>query len=724
MQQFYTLEQAAQALRTTVDKVKEMARRGELRAFQDRGTMRFRTQEVDEKARVLNLQSDADLPLGEAPIKSTSGSPSSSTKRRSPAPAPKEADTFGLSDDEVPLGAEPPADKTASRSGSPSSASKKKSPSPQPKKQSSVNRDPSPPPKRQSTLNREQSPSPKNPSALHREAPKASSDSDVRLVMDKSDLDFRLDLDDSAPPASPPPAPKSGPRKSKVVSGDKPDSGARILPLDADSDAKIVEDDRGADSRVPLDETDVKRPSDSDIRLEGLPGPGPDSRRDPMVTEEIDLDAESAKAPPPQPKQKPRAKSKVNPQPSAPLPTSSPFELSENDIDMDKPKGKETRPASPRTPSPSSKSLKDQEVDSSSDFELDVGTSEEHVPLDSGEVPLLSDEEVSLGELSGPSAGKSGINLDEPADSGISLEAGKSDEIEFELTLDEPQATPKPTPASEEGDEGDSSSEFELSLDDSDSPAEEDASSSDSEFELSLDVDSSAELAVARTGDEEDAPSSDSEFELTLDESGDNMEVADTSALADEEEKDIFETDFEVPALDEESGSEAVALDESDTDLESGESSDFELSLTDDEMEPDAAESDSEVVALDDEEADAGAATVAKLRQPQGKPAGKKSKLVVEEDEDLDLEVDEEPEAELDEEEDRRRPVAAAPAPPAEWGALPGVLLIFSAIFLFVGGLMGYELVQNMNAYQKSTPVTSLVVDPLARMIDENIPKD
>ena len=58
---------------------------------------------------------------------------------------------------------------------------------------------------------------------------------------------------------------------------------------------------------------------------------------------------------------------------------------------------------------------------------------------------LSEDEEVDLGARgSGP--GQSGINLADPADSGISLEQGGSDEIEFELSLDAGAgATPKPT---------------------------------------------------------------------------------------------------------------------------------------------------------------------------------------------------------------------------------------------------------------------------------------
>src|SRR5438445_25226 len=130
MQQFYTLEQAAQVLRTTPDKVKDMARKGELRAFQDRGTMRFRSQEVDERARALGLGSDVDLPLGDLPPPSKSGSSSGAAGRRT-TQVPKGGETFDvLGDDVVPLGESPPMDKTGSRAGSPSSASRRKSPSP------------------------------------------------------------------------------------------------------------------------------------------------------------------------------------------------------------------------------------------------------------------------------------------------------------------------------------------------------------------------------------------------------------------------------------------------------------------------------------------------------------------------------------------------------------------------------------------------------------------
>jgi hypothetical protein len=323
------------------------------------------------------------------------------------------------------------------------------------------------------------------------------------------------------------------------------------------------------------------------------------------------------------------------------------------------------------------------------------------VPLSSGEIPAVPDDDVvDLGELSG-GAGSSGINLQDPADSGISLEQGSgSDELDFELTLDA-GSTPKPSAggkgAKSSKSDKDSSDEFELSIQDDDSPTE---AGSSSEFELSLDAESSPDLEKV---------DSDSEFELTLDEEGSLAPVEE-----DADEKDIFETDFEVPALDDESGSEAVVLEEdSDTDLE--ENSDFELALNEGDVEADE-DSGSQVVALEDEEdADDAAATIARPRKL--KP--RRPAITADDDEGLELEVDldaEDEEAELEEE-----PVGAlaAPAPPPEWGAMPGVVMIFSVLFLFVVGLMGFELVQGMLSYQKTGKFSGLVTNSIAGLIED-----
>src|SRR5205807_2558621 len=95
------------------------------------------------------------------------------------------------------------------------------------------------------------------------------------------------------------------------------------------------------------------------------------------------------------------------------------------------------------------------------------------------------------------------------------------------------------------------------------------APSDSSEVELSLDEGGGSSELEVDLEPAKGAGDSDSEFELTLDDSGAS------SPLSDSADRDIFETDFEVPSLEVESGSEAVALDE-ETDLEN---SDFDLAL-------------------------------------------------------------------------------------------------------------------------------------------------
>jgi excisionase family DNA binding protein len=648
MVQYYTLEQAAQILRTTPDKLKEMAKKNEIRAFQDRGNLRFRAPEIDELARSWGLGSDPELPLGEAPPPSKTASPSPS-KPVSPSPSktamPKPARPTvhqppgSHPDEEVPLGREPVSDKGSQRT-----------PGGTPKQQ---------PPSSKSKAG-------KSP------PPKPASDSDVRLVMDGG-MDFNAE-DSSARVGKDPASPKSPTRRPKPV--EQPDSGVRIVPLDdaSDSDVKIKPPAPSVAEDAPVGDQGSRTPSDSDIRIEpaDLPTGG---RRHEVVTEEIDLDAEAqraaeaAKTNPPSSKHRPG---------SAPvLPSVSPFELSDEAT---------ISPVSGPAKAPADKKA---DTDSSSDFELNVD-GEPSSPIEGGssdEVPVLrGDEEVSLGEIAGGGeGGKSGINLHGPTDSGISLEGGGSDEIEFELSLEGSGHTPKPAPkgqakdAEEDSSSSSSSSEFELSLDQDDIPKAAEGSSS--EFELNLDVDQgSSELGL-----EVPKSDSDSEFELTLDEAG-GLSVEEDSGS---DEKDIFETEFEVPALDEESGSEAVALDEADSDVESA--SDFDLDME----EGEGAESGSEAVALEDEEGAAAAA---------GEDFG-------------EMEPGEEPEEEEEEEE-----AYAAPAAPAEWGVLPAIVLIPTVIVLFLVGLMSFELLQGAWGYHKPSAVGNLIIHPIAKQFDDTLP--
>ncbi len=520
-------------------------------------------------------------------------------------------------------------------------------------------------------------------------APKASSDSDVRLVLDGGDMAFALEGESKGPsskgPASPPPKVPSG-KSPRPGTPTKEDSGVRIVPLDQPHDSNVkIKPTSPHDSDIPVS----KRPSDSDIRIEEHSGTRP---RDQMVTEEIDLDAEQRKAAEAAAKSKKTRHQPKTSGGSPTLPTSSPFELSED------------APAGPRAPEEA-----DADTDSSSDFELKPMGDSSPLEVGSDEMPVLSgDEEVNLGGTPGAKGG-SGISLQNPADSGISLEQGGSDEIEFELSLDSSAGNAPKTPKPAEA-HPDSSSEFELSLKDDDSSPVDEGSSS--EFELSLDPEGS-DLAVDEGSSDLalDTPrsDSDSEFELTLDETG-GLSVEEDSGSG---EKDIFETDFEVPALEEESGSEAVALDEADTDLESSE---FDLALDS------AEESGSQVVPLEDEEEyEEGAATMQRQAATPGPAVAEGEEGLDDIGGALDEDLDREPA--LDEE---GEPVAmaAAPAAPAEWGVLPALVLLPCTIILFVVGLMSFEMIQGMWGYHKGAKVSNLVIRPIAKMFDDKLPED
>jgi excisionase family DNA binding protein len=688
MLQYYTLEEAAKILGIGPDRAKKLLDDHKVRQYRDgRGGVRYVASAVDELARTLGRGSDPELPLGEAPRPKAGGTPRPSKV----AKAEEEDDsTF---DFDLPLDDSADVGIGAEKLGQGSSASKR---SPRPKPAGS------------------KSPSPKSP------APKAGSDSDVRLVTEGSDLEFQINADsdvkmvDEADPASS----KTGasgrsPKPAAPKSEKRHDSEVRIVPLDipSDSDVKISDDEEGS---IVLDRPPGKKHSDSDIRLEEVSRPAPradEGSDDALVTEEIDLDAEQRRA-----AEKAKTKGSKSRMKRAdakpPLPTESPFELSDADLDAPPAEGKK-------------------KPDSSSDFELTPAAelSDSSIELSASEMAAAppkqddsSDEEVALGEISGSGAGNSGINLDAPMDSGISLEGGEGsgDEMEFELSLDS-GSTPKP---------GGKSGKSKVSK-------VEQAEDSDSEFELTLDSDSSIEQPAVQAGAGAAAEDSDSEFELTLDDSGGLVPMEEQAAAAGEQsdEGDIFETDFEVPALDEESGSEAVALDESDTDLES---SDFDLALEEGDAASDE-ESGSQVVALEDEEAvDEAAETV---QRPKKKAAKKKKPAADEEsgDEDLGemLEAgDEEPLEELadveddeavgGEEEEAEAParapaVAAAPAP---WGPVPALVLLPCVVVMLLAGLMGYELINNMLGYQQPGKVSGLLSEAVAKTFDLELPKE
>src|SRR5437763_13943634 len=84
VQGYYTLQEAAKFLNMAVDDLKQMAQKGKIRSFQDRGTLRFRIQDVQELARQRGVSSDPDLVLGDASLPKKKGD-----SPRSPKPGPK-----------------------------------------------------------------------------------------------------------------------------------------------------------------------------------------------------------------------------------------------------------------------------------------------------------------------------------------------------------------------------------------------------------------------------------------------------------------------------------------------------------------------------------------------------------------------------------------------------------------------------------------------------------
>ena len=262
----------------------------------------------------------------------------------------------------------------------------------------------------------------------------------------------------------------------------------------------------------------------------------------------------------------------------------------------------------------------------------------------------------------GTHGGQSGINLRKPADSGVSLEKNKA---------------------------GDSDS--------------------DVDFELSLDAPLSGRLGTPKSVGKADKDS-DSEFELSLD---DNSGV--TDGIADDldgNKGDIFETDFELPVVaDEESGSEVVAIDSADTDLEN---SDFDIAIGDDDLAADD-DSASQVMLVDDEavlieEDDAQPRTGRKKRDTR---AGMEDDVLLD---DLETEGGSSASSAMRRarHDDDDAPVRTVVAKPATWGPLPAILLLPCLIIVLLGGLMSFEVLRGMWGYQQPVKTSDSLVRGVA----------
>jgi hypothetical protein len=736
-QGYYTLPEAAKVLAMSVDELKAMAQKGQIRSFQDRGTLRFRIQDVQELARTRGAASDGDLALGDAslPAAKSGSTPKSGAKKAAPASSPKspakqtkapEVFQFDIDeeeDDSVDLGADLLSGKGSSK-GKPGSKVKK----------------------------------PVTPTG---------SDSDVRLVPDGNDISFSVpkkstktpDSDVKVPSdpmkprsgSSPTTPASSGKRKSQLAvdsgtiplakAGDsKPpsprggqtpqpaDSGVRLVPMDSDSDVKLV----GASDEIDLG-AGPSAASDSNVRLEKVSLPPADSHEGNMhLTEEINLDEEIQKQQERE-KDKPSTKLKAKSELKMP-PAGSPFELSDSDLELPS-ELKASKLGGPRTPKKAESKPSDSSdfeltahkkddtssefdlgnKDGSSDFDLTPAGSEEFNLEASGQEQVLQEEIPEL------TSSKSGISLQNPVDSGISLEDQPDLEgSDFDMSL-EAADTPRPrksapaedssefeltargnTPRSKRSAPAESDDDIDLSLD-ADDDSQGGADKESSEFDLSLDA-----------SDEGPATDSDSEFELTLDDSSemqleeDERPQVKSKKKGGDDEQDIFDTDFEVPALDE-SDDATVA----DSELES---SDFDIALDDSDLSSED-ESGSQVVALDEESdadtvADDDAAVVDDIEVEE-----ESSDFA---DLDQDVEVEEEDvEVEVEGAKTRVKTrtvtvVEEKLIPAADWGILPVIFMFPCVIIMFLVGVMGFEAVQTSAGIRPPGTLTSAV----AKMID------
>jgi excisionase family DNA binding protein len=700
-QGYYTLQEAAQVLGISLDELKQMAQKSRIRSFQDRGNLRFRTQDIQELARQRGATSDPELVLGEASLPAKKGDsprpPKSPVSKSAGPKTPPREDVPEVFDFDMDDGG----------STDPSSASKKASKSSAPPKSGTSPRSgiqPRSAPVLQSKVVQPSSAQPRSgdqPRSGATQVQKPGSDSDVRLVTGSSevmltlapDSDIKLRDKDSGSKApgrssklggksgTPPTSDPTGKRASKLGgprSPQPPDSGVRLVPMDSDSDVRIVSDE------VPLGGSPAAAVGDSNVRLEKVAFPSVPVDVSAMMTDEINLDEELRKEEERLEKEKPKRPSKVKPKSELKFPTTSPFELSDSDVDdarqsagglKDDSSDFDMTPVKDDSsnfdlplPTDSSSEIPALKDDSSGNFKLtpdraDDGSSNDDFSLE------LDDGEPHLGggELKAPA---SGISLSNPIDAGISLEKQASDDsLEFDLSL-EPESTPKPAQMKQLESDDEGSSEFELSLELGDEEGGKPAKAADD---------------------------SDSEFELTLDDSGDlSLEPEGTPQVKaggdDAEAQDIFESDFDIPAL-QEDGAEGSAT--VDTELES---SDFDIALDDSELAADE-ESGSQVVALDEEEIEAAGDDEVEIN--------------IEEDGEFgDLEV----EGDADEEYDTRptrEVVRDRILRPAPWGPMPTIVMLPCVVIMLLVGLVGFEMVQSSVAHRPPGFMTRTLNDGL-----------
>ncbi len=395
---FYTLEEAAAKLNVTPDKLRQMAQRGEVRAFMDRGTWRFRASEVDDLARRLGLASSSELEA-QGPKTPKPSVPADKNGPRTPAPGQSPR---------------PPA------SGSPESRATMLAGA----DVFPFDITPEQPGGGQVDL-----------MSLLAQGPKApGSDSDVRLVPEGSDINLEvLPLEGDKPPSKP----SSGKQK--------PESQVRLEPA-APAEQR---------PQPRLSRLDVE--SDSDVRLVDVEAP-------PEVVQQVSARRDSQIRLEPDRRSGAKPDSGVQAEQRSPEGSESTLQL-EVDLDAELRKAEEAAAAVSESSEEqvAAKALQDESTEfegQGSEFELKL---DEQDP--EGSTFRIKEEE--------PAEAGTGPAADSSSNQSLALESGETEaegteELSFELSLDEEstEVTPRPESAKRTPD---SSSEFELSVQEDDS---------------------------------------------------------------------------------------------------------------------------------------------------------------------------------------------------------------------------------------------------------------
>jgi hypothetical protein len=469
-QGFYTLEEAAHRLGLSAAELSGMAQRREVRAFADRGTWRFRAQDVEEMARQRGIPSDPSL--HSMPV-TPGGDTGSGTEEISPFMIQDLTEVMTPPSDEDDIGVDLFA--------------------------SSVD-----------------------------DARKKSSDSGVFLGP-KSGLEFETSpLTDpggagSAILGAPP---KSGGVGRQPSSGIKPPSGRHSGPQPPVSPAAQLPGDED-DSVVPIGRESLGGPGDSSVRLDGLSGRLPDSGV--RLVDFDDLPGLSGLVAPPSSTRlgassKPPTIKTAPPEVVSKLPPSTP-ELPPFTYEPEKPEKSPSKPPSSAEfdfGTSAEFDLSPSAAPSPSDSVFDLSTPS----MESIELQITSDLEDSGSSAIDLEKVQSGGSSTDRA--GRTLDADSSDDsVTFELTMEDD------APAKRSGQHQPINSSFELTLEPEAAPASgSDDVSDSSDFELTLDDSSSSSVEVedktpsAAATDELES----SDFELALDDDSISEIVDDTGS--------------------------------------------------------------------------------------------------------------------------------------------------------------------------------------------------